>query len=217
MKLDEVLQLDELSLRDAVKYGVKGATALVGTAMLAGSVYNSANKAHDVSTVAAEPQQLTAKVEQSAERQVKLASLVTKKYDIKADEAWKIVDLAIKHEASTFPKAEDILAIIGIESSFNSKAKSQLKTDPAIGLMQVRPGVWGIDPNELSSPEDQIEKGVEILKSYYQKLGKIESAVHAYNVGITTFKKGIKLNPKYVSKFETERSLYALKEELIEA
>lgn len=207
MKLDELVQLDELSLRDAAKYGIKGATALVGTAMLASSAYKAMH--HEPETkVQSKVEQVTKLDKSVVERQVALASLVTKKYKVKPEAAWKIVDLATEHEDQIFPKAEDILAIIGIESSFNQHAKSQLKHDPAIGLMQVRPGVWGIEPHELSTPEEQIEKGAEILKSYFDKLGSVKAAVHAYNVGITNFKKNKNLNPGYVAKYAAERAIY---------
>lgn len=119
-----------------------------------------------------------------------------------------IVAAARKYERPTFPKAEDILAVVGIESSFNPKAQSKLKRDPAKGLMQVRPGVWGLDHAVLADVENQIRIGADILSHYYDKLKDEDAAIHAYNVGITNLRKGRGLNPGYVSKFNKERQLY---------
>ena len=147
----------------------------------------------------------------AAEDEIKsLAKTVKSKYKHVSDEfATHVATMAKKHEKATFPKAKDILAIAGIESSFNPNAKSGLKRDPAIGLTQVRPKTWGIDKKDLDTPEEQIKKGAEILHQYHKRLdGDVEGAVHSYNVGITNFKKGKGLNPKYVEKFKKERSLY---------
>lgn len=147
----------------------------------------------------------------AAEDEIKsLAKTVKTKYKHVSDEfATHVAMMAKKHEKATFPKAKDILAITGIESSFNPNAKSGLKVDKAVGLMQVRPKTWGIDKNDLATPEQQIKKGAEILHSYHQRLdGDVDGAVHSYNVGITNFKKKKGLNPKYVEKFKKERELY---------
>lgn len=186
-------QLDELSLKQAVASGIIGAAALLGTAP----------------TKQVSPPQHIAKQEKTiAERTVELTGAVLNKYNVNKDDAWQIVSHAIKHEDKIFPKAEDILAIVGIESSFKPQAKSKLKHDPALGLMQVRPKVWGLTKTELSTPEEQILVGSKILKHYYTKTGNSKKAVHAYNVGITNFNNNRKLNPEYVAKYETERKLY---------
>lgn len=212
MKFDEVVQLDELSLKDAVKYGVKGATALIGAGMLATAVHNA--NTSDSNDNKKLPSSISGKVTVKemtrAERQAKLAAIVLKKYHIDKEKAWNIVDAALDNEDITFPKAEDILSIAGIESSFNDKAVSRLKKDPARGLMQVRPAVWKLTPADFRDIEDQIEHGANILKQYFKQLGSKEDAVHAYNVGITAFKSGDedRLNPQYVAKFEAERKRY---------
>ena len=122
--------------------------------------------------------------------------------------AEKIVKTALQNEHPTFPKAEDILAIVGIESSFNPSVKSQLKHDPAVGLMQVRPGIWDIDPTKLSTIENQIKVGANILAAYYSKLKSPDGAVHSYNIGITNYNKKKGLNPGYVQKYKTDLKLY---------
>jgi hypothetical protein len=138
-----------------------------------------------------------------------ITAALKKKYHKDDAELLKIFALAKKYERDTFPKAADILAIVGIESSFNKAAVSSLKKDPAVGLMQVRPGVWGIKASDLASMEEQMKFGSGVLAKYYEKLGDADSAVHAYNVGITNFKRGTGLNQAYVDKFNKERAWLA--------
>jgi soluble lytic murein transglycosylase-like protein len=111
------------------------------------------------------------------------------------------------YQQQDFPRTEDIIAIVGIESSFRPTVKSSLKTDPAVGLMQVRPGVWKVSHKELSTIDGQIKHGANILAQYYDKIGKVEGAVMAYNVGITAYRKG-KTNKKYLNKYKTEVAMY---------
>lgn len=140
-----------------------------------------------------------------------LAKKIKEKYKhVDDDYALHVATLAKKHEREVFPKAEDILAIAGVESSFNPKAKSGLRIDPARGLMQVRLGVWGIKASDIATSDQQIKHGADILEKYHAKLGDADSATHAYNVGLTNFKRKTGLNPKYVDKYNAERARYAL-------
>jgi hypothetical protein len=142
-------------------------------------------------------------------RAKELASVVTDKYSVGSDLALKVAKLAIKYEKPGFPRAEDILAVVGIESSFKPKAASQLTSDPAVGLMQVRPGVWDLDKKQLQGSMDmQIKVGSDILHKYYQKVKSKDGALLAYNVGITNYMKKKGLNPRYVPKFKNEREMY---------
>jgi soluble lytic murein transglycosylase-like protein len=186
-------QLDELSLKQAAAAGIIGAAALLGTPR---------------QELPKQPTPISKIVKTEAERAAELTGVVLNKYKVSKNAAWEIVSHAIKHEDKVFPKAEDILAIIGIESSFNPMAKSKLKHDPAVGLMQVRPKVWGLSKSSLITPEEQIKTGSKILKNYYVRTGGKKDAVHAYNVGITNFKQEKKLNPTYVANYEAERKLY---------
>jgi hypothetical protein len=124
----------------------------------------------------------------------------------------QVVDLAHKYERPDFPRAKDILSIVAIESSFDPSAKSKLKKDPAIGLTQIRPGVWNIPKEELNNIENQIKHGADILAHYFDKLKDKESAIIAYNKGITAFKKG-KYDQKYLNKFKTHYAKLFGKEE----
>jgi hypothetical protein len=139
-----------------------------------------------------------------------LAQIIIDKYSVHSKLAVKCASAAKRYEYSTFPKAEDILAITGIESSFDPSSISGLSQDPARGLMQVRPGKWKLSPKSLSTIDKQIKVGAKILNHYYRKLGSIPAAVHAYNIGITNFRHGKNLNPEYVQKFTNERKLYQM-------
>lgn len=154
-----------------------------------------------------EREQLKAAMRTNIERKEKLVAAITEKYNVDEMFARKIVRIANSYQQSDFPKTEDIIAIVGIESSFRPHVKSNLKTDPAVGLMQVRPGVWKIPSEELSTIEGQIKHGANILAHYYDKVGKVEGAVMAYNVGITAYRKG-KTNKKYLNKYKTEVAMY---------
>lgn len=137
-----------------------------------------------------------------------LARAIAKKYRVSEDLVNNIVYLAHKYEDETFPRAIDILAVIAVESSFNPKAVSRLKRDPARGLMQVRPGVWGLNISDLNNIEQQIRIGARILNKYYDRTKDADSALQAYNVGITNFRRG-KTNPRYSSKVARERETFS--------
>ncbi len=187
-------QLDELNLKKAAAGGI---LALA-----------TANSMLPSFKTPQEPSKGSASVKQISPEVKNLTQEVLKKYKINPAVAANIVELAKKHEHAVFPKTKDLLAIIGIESSFNSAAVSQLKKDPAIGLTQIRPGVWGLNRSELSQDiEQQISKSSEILAKYNKRLGDPTKAVHAYNIGITSLLRGDQ-NLKYVDKFEKERALY---------
>ena len=104
-----------------------------------------------------------------------------------------------------FPKQQDLLAVIAVESSFNPKAKSQLKSDPAIGLTQIRPKAWGykLYKVDLATIENQIKYGSEILTHNYKRVNDKSLALHAYNLGLTSILKG-KRSKTYVVKYERE-------------
>jgi Transglycosylase SLT domain len=142
----------------------------------------------------------------------KLTSVAAQQYKVNQVLVKNIVTTAVKYQYADFPTAKDILAVVGTESSFNPGAVSQLKKDPAIGLMQIRPGVWNIPKSNLSTVDGQIKAGADILHQYYKKLGSAEAALHAYNVGLTRHNKSIKdpskANPRYVPKILAQKDLY---------
>ena len=96
--------------------------------------------------------------------------------------AESVVDLAFKYGNDTFPTAQDILAIISIESSFRPHVKSKLKRDAAVGLTQIRPRVWKhlIPTGALTSIENQVKYSSMILTQYYATLGNEKDAMNYY-------------------------------------
>ncbi len=216
MKLHEILykdQLDESAWRNALAAGVLGVSALSPSAITKSSPPQheqpsdeivSHGRRSDLSSTKIEPEIGDPK---TTLRRTELARSIARTYHVKLTLAQEVVNLAFEHEDEVFPKAEDILAVVGIESSFNPKSVSSLRRDPARGLMQVRPGVWNIDPESLDDVQSQIEHGVNILKHYYKKTGNREDTLHAYNIGLTKFRRGGR-NPSYVAKVQRERGQY---------
>ena len=134
---------------------------------------------------------------------------IVHKYKVSQDFATNVVALSHKYSSPVFPKASDILAIIGIESSFRPNVKSSLKRDKAEGLTQIRPKVWRhlIPSGALTSIENQVKYGSMILTQYYQILGNEKEATNAYNVGLTNHRRGI-WNPRYESRFAVAKQLF---------
>lgn len=202
MKLVEIVdissdeQLDEINLKQ---------TAAAGAIALSTLMSSSSTFQHHLPTHA--PVTQPSKLETSVHQ---LVDTILSKYRVSPKLATKVATLAKKHEHAVFPKAEDILAIVGIESSFRPKSISNLKRDPAVGLMQVRPKVWGLDPQKLAADmELQVKAGADVLHKYYKLLGNKEDAVHAYNVGLGNFRRG-NHNVNYVHKYENEVKMYDL-------
>lgn len=135
----------------------------------------------------------------------KFADIIEQKYKVDRQLAYQVVTAADKQAQEDFPKLEDILALVAIESEFKPKAKSQLAYDPAFGLTQVRPKVWNIDKSELETVDGSIKHGVAILTQYYQQVRNKDNALQAYNVGITAYQQGTR-NPAYVYKHKQAKS-----------
>lgn len=199
MKLHELheqpTQLDEKSIKKGI-----AAAALSAALLATPAATDDKNYTPKPQTATQQKQDKKQDKEQPDTDHIKLVTKIAKKYRVSSDVVDEIVISANKHADTTFPKAEHILAVIGVESSFNPKAVSALKHDPAVGLMQVRPGIWNISKKELSTIDKQIKHGSDILKKYYKKTGSAEDALQAYNLGITSFRRG-KRNPRYVAKY----------------
>jgi soluble lytic murein transglycosylase-like protein len=197
MKLEEICQdLDEGRIKNAI------ASAALATAAI--GLHGDTVKVNKAEPVA---QQTIKKSEVKQDNLAQVAERISARYKIDIEDAESYVALAKKHENEVFPKAEDLIALMGVESSFNPEAKSGLRKDPALGLTQIRPGVWKINPAELSSEDNQVKYAAKILKDYYKQLGgNMASAFEAYNVGITAFKTKSRLNPAYFAKISAEKN-----------
>jgi len=123
-----------------------------------------------------------------------IVDMIQTRYDIPESLAENIVNLVYTYsKGDSFPRPITVLAIIATESGFKPNARSYLG---ATGLMQVMEKYHGPTP----TIEDNIRKGIEILKEY-RKLTKSDAeALEAYNVGITAILNGTKRNIKYVDR-----------------
>lgn len=214
MKVDDILlteeQLHELKLRHAIAAGALGLGLLHNPT----NIESSTPQKPTPQEIQQRDQHVAQrKTEQEArqkelQRQQDLANKIAERYHVDQDFALQVVQLAHKYEKPTFPKAKDILAIIGVESSFDPDAVSGLRHDPAVGLMQVRPSMWNLDREDLSGDvEKQIQMGSDILHQYYTHFKNPRAALAAYNVGPTNYRQGNKA-PGYVAKYANELKHY---------
>lgn len=204
MRLYELTQVQRLTEEELNEFNLKKLAA--NTALAAAMTMPTAmHKDKDVYPTKKEIQAHMMK--KSAENKVdKISAKISKKYKVPQKFAKKVVTLATKHADPVFPKAEDLIALIGVESNFNPNAVSGLKKDPAVGLTQIRPGVWNMDKEKLQSDiEHQIVTAANILKDYHTRLGNKDAALAAYNVGIGSYRNG-QINPRYVPKIKAELS-----------
>jgi soluble lytic murein transglycosylase-like protein len=102
-------------------------------------------------------------------------------YKVPSKKADEYTTHILNHVYPDFPTAEDIMAVIQIESRWDENARSS--TD-ARGLMQVLHGDYATNKN--------ITQGTDILRQYYEILKNKDAAVSAYNVGIGSWKDGIR-------------------------
>lgn len=125
----------------------------------------------------------------------KLVQALAKRFRKSEEFIQRVVDAADRYAYPDYPKRENILAIISVESSFNPKAAHR----GSLGLMQIhikvhRKEFRGQSPYDV---DRNIAVGVKILRGYYEDLNHRErSAVLAYNAGIGNFLKG-----RYVSDY----------------
>lgn len=199
----DLTQLDEVNWKNAVATGALAAA----TALFPSKMEQPVNKSRSDSGLVQAADHLK-KRPVATQSEALMQQILSKYKRVDPQLAKRIADLAIKYADPVFPTARDILAITGIESSFRPDAVSGLKRDPARGLMQVRPGVWGMSPSDLATVEQQLKHGSTILADYFRQLKNVDDAVHAYNVGITNFRKQKNLNPSYVAKYKNEKQLY---------
>jgi len=145
-----------------------------------------------------------------------MAIAIAKHYRINPNEAREIVDAAHEEGDPVFPKPHDLLALTGVESSFNKTATPQyskkkypetharIQRDTPYGLLQVRPGLWKVPAGGLSTIKGQIHHGKQVLKHYYKKFkGDKIAAMNAYHMGETDYRKR-GASPEYTQKYHAE-------------
>lgn len=114
----------------------------------------------------------------------KMVGYLLENYNVLEDEAYLLVRSADSVARKNKIDLELLMAVIFVESTYNSKAKSNVG---AIGLMQVVPK-WHLDKispyggvEVLYDIPINIEIGTEILMEYFRKEGNLRSALHRYN------------------------------------
>jgi len=116
------------------------------------------------------------------------------------------LDAAERFQYKDFPRAQDIITIIGIESSWRVDVMSQLSTDRAYGLTQIRPATWSdvIGEDDIRDVDTQVRAAADILHHYYMSLNKSKAgAILSYNNGITAYVNGA-YTKDYLYKFWRE-------------
>ena len=127
-------------------------------------------------------------IEQVVHRdRTKLINYISDKYSLSSLKVENIVAKVTGLVDAKFPRKTDVLAIIEIESNFKSKAVSSAG---AKGLMQIL-------YKKTTTDKDNIVAGIALLREYRRRLGSEEAAIHAYNVGIGNYKKGLRVSNYY--------------------
>ena len=172
---------------------------------------NSDDPSKPVETVKQEnPKAVQEQPKKLSKVQKKYLDTITEEYNVDSALVRDVLHYVDKHAHKVFPKREDLLAIIGIESSWRPHAVSPLKVDPAIGLTQIRPGVWRkfiSSAEELLHIENQIKYAAKILHYNFKLTENPEDAIIAYNVGYGSWLEG-RFTDDYLMKFLIERDKF---------
>lgn len=116
--------------------------------------------------------------------QLQIAQYLAKRYRVSQDAVESIVKLAYKVGRDEKLDPTLILAIVGVESSYNPFAASSVG---AKGLMQVMPKIHKDKFEELSpgdwsalNPEMNMRVGAQIIKEYARRTGSMKAALRWY-------------------------------------
>ena len=139
-----------------------------------------------------EPQVLQVPIVKIAQetKTIKLTKYISKHYHISTKQAFDIVVKANKHSAKIFPKTEDILAVIAVESRFEAHA---IFSTNAVGLMQI------VYKKSSTNIEQNIRDGSTLLKTYYRLTKSKDAAIQSYNIGIGSYYSGLR-SAEYLEK-----------------
>jgi soluble lytic murein transglycosylase-like protein len=129
-----------------------------------------------------------------------LAKAISEHYKCSLQTAVDAVKYAEKFAYSDFPKKEDLLAVMAVESKFNPNASFR----GSKGVMQV---LVKTHKDKVVYPftfEEQTRTGARILRENFLSLNNSSSAaVMAYNIGLGAYQKGRK-SRHYLAKFNTQ-------------
>lgn len=128
----------------------------------------------------------------------KIVHELSKKYSQSEEVIRHILSEVGRHVSPTFPRKEDLLALIAVESKFNPTAKD----GKSKGVTQVNVGFHYLpNPYQIGA---NIAKGVEILKGCYETAGRSrKGAFLCYNAGEGAYLKG-RYNISYFQKINQE-------------
>ena len=139
-------------------------------------------------------------IEAKSERvNAKIAEAIYKRFKCQEDVALLAVQYAEEFAHKDFPRKQDLLAIIAIESSFNPSAEFK----GSKGVMQVLVKTHRARITGEFDLREQIRVGASILREYYEITGGKQAAVMSYNVGIGSYKRGARPE-KYFGKYRKE-------------
>ena len=128
-----------------------------------------------------------------------LVQQLADKWKRSPDYIQRIVDYARQHSRPDFPRLPHLLAIMAVESRFDTRARSKGN----VGLMQINLAANGSRLRNRS-PEENVRVGAEILREGYFKLnGNHKGAVLSYNTGLGAYKQG-RRNTAYWRKYKQE-------------
>ena len=131
---------------------------------------------------------------EKADRQRIISNLVTyleRKWKRPRSDIQSIVDLSFSltsnglykplSSTTAWPKPEDVLAVIQVESGFNKTARDSVSG--SVGLMQINTDDHKINPDKLTKPAVSITYGLALMKKYHREMASESRALVAYNQG----------------------------------
>lgn len=144
---------------------------------------------------------------ESTDKDSSVINYISERFKISLKLAEEIVKLATEYSHATFPKRNDILALIAVESSYNIMARSR----GCHGLMQVEKSSHRklIKGRNLNNPRVNIEVGSMVLHDNYETLkGNKRGSILSFNSGVGNFLKG-RYKSEYYEKYKKELKLLA--------
>jgi hypothetical protein len=142
---------------------------------------------------------------ESTDKDYPVIQYISERFKISPQLATEIVKLATEFSHATFPKRNDILALIAVESSYNVNARSR----GCHGLMQVEKASHRklIKGRNLHNPRVNIEVGSTVLHEIYEILhGNKRGSILSFNAGVGNFLKG-RYESAYYTKYKKELKL----------
>jgi hypothetical protein len=176
-----------------------GATLIAGTSLLAyKAMHNAPSTPETPSRVSAG---IVKKIGLTPMSQEEATKKIVEHWKVHPNTAHQITTAAWKYGNTPHVTPHVLLGLMATESSFDPSQTSKLKSDAAVGLMQVRPKMHGLKPKDLSSIDSQVKHGADLLKRFHNRMGNLSSGLTAYNNGVTaTLMNKPSLNKTYAPK-----------------